>query len=323
MAKTVNTVTGPISADQLGQVMPHEHVVFAYPGYQGDSRFWNDREKDLEIAIRETRRAMAEGYTTLVDATPNECGRDPLFLKEVSEATGMKIICTSGYYLESAGAPNYFKNFANYGNDMEAEAYDLFTKEVSVGIGNTGIKSGVLKVASSKNEITEYEMVMTRAAGRVAAEQGVPILSHTQDATMGHEQADILLELGVKPSKIMIGHSCDSTDMDYLLKLADKGVYIGFDRWGLQNYWGTPTDRVRIMTFVALIKCGFCNRLLASHDWAMCMFGKKPGKLDPILQEWDCTVFTKKIIPQLKQYGVTDEELHTIMVDNPRNFFGD
>ena len=323
MAKMVQTVTGPVPADQLGPVLPHEHVVFAYPGYQGDSRYWNCREEEMQVALEECGKVLAEGYRTLVDATPNECGRDPLFLKEVSERSGLQIICASGYYLESAGAPNYFKNFGNYGHNMEYEMYDLFTTEVNVGIGNTGIRSGVLKVATSKNVITDYEAALIRAAGRVAAEQEVPILTHTQDATMGIEQAQLLFEQRVPPEKIMIGHSCDSTDMDYLLRLADTGVYIGFDRWGLQGYWGTPTDRVRVAIFLGLIRAGYVKQLMCSHDVSFTMFGKKPGLLDPLLANWNCTYFTQTIVPYLREHGVTEEELHTIMVDNPRRFFGD
>lgn len=322
MSKMVHTVTGPIPVEQMGRVLPHEHIAFAYPGYQGDSRFWDDRDSDLAIAVAEAKKIVAAGIDTLVDATPNDCGRDPLFLKAVSEASGLQIVCTSGYYLESAGAPNYFKNFGNYGHDMGNEMYDLFTKEVTTGIGSTGIRSGALKISSSKNQITDYEMTLAHAVGQVAAEQGLPVLSHTQDATMGVEQADLLLQHGVAPEKIMIGHSCDSTDMDYLLRLADKGVFIGFDRWGLQGYWGAPTDRVRLAIFLGLIRSGYTKQLMASHDATICYFGKKPGKLDPLLDNWNCTYFTRTLVPYLKEHGVTDEEINTIMVENPRRFFG-
>lgn len=328
MAKMINSVCGPISTDDLGKVLIHEHLTFQYPGLQGDTRFSDqDHEaRKLQIAVETLEQLKQQGYNSFVEATPNECGRNPEFYKRVSEITGMNIICSAGYYFEAGGAPNYFKNTSSLGYSMEYHMYDLFEKEISNGIGNTGIKPGVLKAASSNGEITPYEEALTRTLGRIAVKYDIPVLTHTQNGTMGSQQADILMEEGMKPEKILIGHSCDSTDMNYLMELAEKGVYIGYDRWGLQGFYGSPTDDVKLASFMGLMRAGFLDQLMCSHDYNIVdyyMFWseREPIEINPLLSKWHPAYFMDEIVPKLKMAGVTDREIDIILEENPKNFF--
>src|SRR4051794_27496630 len=106
---TINTVTGPISVDQLGKTLIHEHFIFGYPGFQGDVTLGGFHEGEaLAEAVKIARQIQSFGVQTVVDPTPNECGRNPEFLKKISEETGLQIICATGYYYEGEGATPYF-----------------------------------------------------------------------------------------------------------------------------------------------------------------------------------------------------------------------
>lgn len=327
MVKKVNTVAGPIWAADLGSVLMHEHVTFSYPGYQGDSRWWTKEHYDycVRTAVETCREIKARGIDTVVDASTNECSRDPLFLREVSETAEINIICCSGYYFEGAGTPGYFKNMHGMGLNPEEQMTDLYETELTKGIGDTGVKPGLLKASCSFENITDFEQMLTRTVGKLAAKYDIPIITHTFGAN-GGQQADLLMEQGARPEKIMIGHSCDSTDMAYLLDLAKRGVYIGYDRWGHFDKWGPegkrPTDEVRLSTFTALISAGYADRLMCSQDCTFVWRGVGMGEIDPLLKDWVPTHFVDRIIPALKERGITDTEVNMVLKENPRRFFG-
>ena len=321
----INTVTGRITPDQLGKVLLHEHISFSYPGYQGDSRFWGKQyyEDGIRKAVDTLKKVKAQGIQTIVDATTNDCGRDPELLRRVSEEAEVYIICCTGYYFEGAGAPTYFKNMSGMGRDAEAEMTDLYETEITKGIGETGIKPGVLKISSSFNEITDYESMVARTISKLAVQYNLPVITHTHGGTMGIEQADMLLQAGVDPKHIIIGHSCDSTDMGYLLALAERGVGIGYDRWGHYDRWGPPngpTDKVRLATFIARMKMGYVKQLTCAHDLTIFWRGVPLGEPDPLLKNWELTHFVDRIVPALLEHGATMDDLNAILIDNPRDF---
>lgn len=325
MTKIVNTVTGPIEADKLGKTLMHEHFVFGYPGYAGDSTFGSfDRDKALEVGIAVAEHAKSHGVNTIVDATPNDSGRNPILLREISERTGINIICATGYYYEGEGAPAYFK-FRSLMGDAEKEIYEMMLKEVTEGIGNTGIKAGVIKLASSKDIITDYETMFFKAAAKVQKETGVVIITHTQAGTMGVEQVELLISEGADPSKIVIGHMCGNTDIQYQVNVLDKGVYIGFDRFGLQGLGGSPKDIYREALTVALLALGYGDRILFAHDTVNFLLGRPlifPAELAETMANAHIGRIFEVIIPDLKRMGVTDIQISKIMNDNPKNLFG-
>ena len=314
--KQIASVTGPVAGNRLGVTLMHEHVLFGYPGWYGDLTMGPfDREDALEGGIRMAEQVMACGVATVVDATPNESGRDPEFLKEISEKTGLQIICSTGYYYERGSAAPYFKARRALGR-VEQEIYEMFRQENTVGIGKTGIKAGVIKLASSRDTITGYEQWFFKAAARASRELGIPIITHTQEGKQGPEQAALLVAEGADPRRIMIGHMCGNTDMDYLLRTLEQGVFIGFDRFGIEGVVGTPTDQRRIACLVGLVGMGYANRIMLSQDYVMLWLGR-PGmsKLAPDIQP---THLFESVLPKLRKAGVTDAQIHTMMVENPQ-----
>ncbi|MCL6611693.1 MAG: phosphotriesterase-related protein [Peptococcaceae bacterium] len=298
----------------------HEHFAFGYPGYNGDSIYSDQFEEALNNSISVAEKILKSGISSVVDATPNDCGRDPALLKKVSEATGLNIIASSGYYYQGEGAPAYFLTRNALGGNRDEDIYEIFKTEFTKGIGKTGIKPGVIKLATSKNIITEYEECFFKAAAKVSIEENISIITHTQEGTQGLEQADLLLSAGVDPVRVMIGHSCCNTDMDYLMSIAEKGVFIGLDRWGLQGGWGCPYDSRRIANLLGLIGVGYADKILISQDTVNFWWGR-PVALGSVTDTWHPTHLVDNIVPILKKAGVSDSVLNQIFIDNPIRFF--
>lgn len=324
MSKRVNTVLGPVDVKDLGKTLMHEHFFFGYAGYNGNSLYENDKNEIIRIGLEVANRAKAHGVQTIVDATPNDSGRDPELLREIAERSGINIIFSTGYYYEGEGAPAYFKFKQGLGI-AEEEIYELFMSEIENGVGRTGLKPGVIKLGSSKDHITDYEQMFFRAAAKVQKETGTPIITHTQEGTMGPEQAQLLIHEGADPKKILIGHMCGNTDIQYHLRALEQGVFVGFDRFGIQKFVGAPMDRDRIGTLIGLLGLGYADQLIMAHDTVNVWLGKEPvfpNGMEKLVENWHIAHVFENIIPALKNGGVTDEQIETMLVKNPRTIFG-
>lgn len=325
MARRVETVTGAVTPGDLGRTLMHEHFCFGYPGWYGDlSLGANDPTDLLAAGLAMAERAKVHGVRTVVDATPNDCGRSPELLREISERTGINIICSTGYYFEEEGAPVYFKFRRRFG-DMEQEIYEMFLHELTVGIGKSGIKAGVIKVASGKGKISHYEQAFFRAAARAQKETGAPIITHTQEGTMGPEQVDLLLEHGADPSRIMIGHMEGNADLNYHLSVLQKGVTVGIDRYGIQMLVGMPTDQIRNALVMGLVGAGFARQLCLSHDYVGTWLGRPiqlPEMAALLMANWHVGNLFENVIPALQEGGVTQAQIDQIVVGNPARLFG-
>lgn len=323
---TVNTVLGPITPEELGVTLMHEHILYGYPGWEGDQTIAplnRDAIVNNAVAIL-TRLKNDFGLASYVDATASDGGRMPEICKEVSEKTGVNIICSTGYYYEGEGMPTYWKFRGSLG-DISGELYELFYKEVTAGIRDTGIKAGVIKVGSSKGCISDYEKQMFTAAARVQKDTGVPIITHTQEGTMGPEQAELLISAGADPNKIQIGHMSDNVDMAYQEATFKQGVYVAWDRMGLQGLVGCPMDEQRYPVMIDLIKKGYGDRLMISHDFIITWLGRPlnlPEAVFPLIANWHPAHLFENIIPALKNGGITDDQIDTIVRKNPCRFFG-
>lgn len=319
--KMVNTVLGPVSSDELGLTLMHEHIVFGLTGYFVDETVAPfDREECVNTALADMEELKTYGVKTIVDATPNDGGRDPGLLREIAEKSGVNIICSTGLYEEHGGAAPYFRTRSTLPFfDVTAEIEELFVKEITEGIGKSGVKAGVIKVGTGSGSISEYEEKVLKAAARAQKATGVPIITHTEDGTMGPEQADIFLAEGAEPKQIMIGHNDMNGDVKYHTAILDKGVYIAFDRFGIELPQ-QMSDRWRLASVTGLIAIGHADRLIMSHDSCMYPLGR-PIPTALMMPDWHPRHIFKDIIPFLKKAGVTDDTINMIMVENPRRLF--
>ena len=320
----INSALGPISPDKLGQTLIHEHFAFAYPGYQADASIAPyDYEAALQAGLKACEAAKAAGIQTIVDPTPNDTGyRDPLLYKDLSKRTGINIICTTGLYNESEGSPAYWKTRISFGADIAAMISEMMIKEITEGIGTTGVKAGAIKVGSSP-VMTDYEKAVHKAAVTAQKATGVPIITHTEGPTGGVEQAEFLLSQGADPKKIIIGHMTNSKEISYHRAILEKGVSIGFDRLGLAPLYGVA-DSVSVQNIATLCKEGYANKIMLSHDSVNYWVGRPiavPDAIMKALANWRIDYVSTDIIPALKAQGVTDEQINTMMVENPKNLF--
>lgn len=320
----INSVLGPISPDKLGTTLVHEHFAFAYPGWFADDTIAPINSKAiLKTNLGVIKAAQKCGIKTIIDATTNDVGgRDPILYKKLAKKTGMNIICSTGLYTEHEGSPAYFKTRMAFGTDISKMMAELFIKEITQGIGKTGIKAGVIKCGTSGGgKISPYETAVLKAAVAAQKATGVPIITHTDGPAGGVEQAEFFIAEGADPKKVMIGHVSNSKDIEYHKAILAKGVYIAFDRIGLEIF--TPTD-VNVKNIAELCKQGYAGQIMMSHDTVNVWLGRPleaPEPVAKILANWRIDHISQNVLPALKAQGVTDEQIKTMMVDNPRNLF--
>jgi phosphotriesterase-related protein len=246
--------------------------------------------------------------------------RDPKLYVALSKVTGLNIVCSTGLYTEHEGSPAYWKNMAVWGMDISKMMSELFIKEITVGIGHTGVKAGLLKVGSSP-KMTKYEESVHKAVAMAQMATGVPIITHTEGPTGGPEQADFLIKAGANPKKVMIGHVSNSKDINYHKAILAKGVYIAFDRIGLDII--TPFA-INVKNVSQLCKEGYANKIMLSHDTVNYWPGRQvilPKEYEHAFDNWHIAHISKDFLPALKANGVTDAQIKTMMVDNPRKLF--
>src|SRR5215831_18056886 len=324
MAKTVNTVIGPISAAALGPTLIHEHLLIGFSGWESDTFHPGPtRSEMIAICCDKVRQMQSFGIRSMVDPCPNDLGRDVTLAAEVARQTGFNIICATGLYKQDEGGRAYWHFRTRFGSIVEPLA-EMFVRELTSGIGSTGIKAGVIKVGSGSTGITEHEQSVLKAAALASNETGAPITTHTDNGKFGDEQQAILMGLGVPAHRILIGHSCGTTDHDYHLKILSGGSYLGFDRFGIN---ALQPDAKRIEALTALLKKQREHQLFVSHDSVWCWRGEPfPPE---IIKQIDYSVYAnpthlhRNIFPKLKEQGVTQQQIDTMLIENPRRYFAD
>ncbi|MCP4907336.1 MAG: hypothetical protein GY910_20350 [bacterium] len=318
---TIATASGEISADQLGRTLMHEHLVIGYSGWSSHTTVPQaSLEDEIAICVDRIQELQELGYRSLIDPCPNDLGRDVELAAKVAQRTGFQIILATGLYKQAEGGVPYWHFRSNFAPQVEPMA-ELFIQELSEGIGESGIKAGIIKVATGVGEISEYEKTILLAAAKASVETGAPITTHTDEGSLGDQQQKILTEAGVPAHRIIIGHSCGTDDHDYHMGLARGGSYLGFDRFGIDAIF---PDAKRVAALARMIEAGAGDRLVVSHDSVWCWKGQPfaPGMLESFGEDaFNPTFFERKIIPQLREAGVSDEAIERLVVGNPRRFF--
>jgi predicted metal-dependent phosphotriesterase family hydrolase len=250
---SVTTVQGPVAAVDLGVTLPHEHLfIDLLREYRATGLL-----HDEVLAIREVGAFRAAGGTTIVDCTSEGLGRDPLALRRVSEATGVHIVMGSGHYRRP-----YLDEAAIDRLSVDQLAAAII-RDVTEGVGDTGIRAGIIGEIGCDRYIGALEERVFRAAARAHRQTGVTITTHAARWPVGEAQLDLLAEEGVDPGRVIIGH-CDMVpDPAYHERLARRGAWVEFDTVQGVNEWDTQR---RLGWIRALVESGLGHRLLLSHD---------------------------------------------------------
>jgi phosphotriesterase-related protein len=318
---TIATVTGDTTSEKLGKTLMHEHLVIGYPGFESDSiRPGPSAEECFSICVDKIQKLQDLGFSSLLDPCPNDLGRDVEFAAKVAQHTNFQVICATGLYKQNEGGVPYWHFRSNFGPQTDAMA-ELFIRELTEGIGETGIRAGIIKVATGNGVITDHERMVLEAAAKASVATGAPITTHTDNGTMGDAQQKILTDAGVPAHRLIIGHSCGTDDHAYHMKIARGGSYLGFDRFGIDLLF---PDEKRVASLVRLIEAGAGDRVVVSHDSVWCWKGEPfPPEVLANLSEdaFDPTFFSRKIVPRLLDAGISQEQLDRLLIENPRRFF--
>ena len=346
LAGRIMTVNGPISPDQLGTTITHEHIFidFTVPNETPEAWAATGRVKpigatalglynapltlqnvgavtmgaqnrdnylllDEQVATKEVAQYKTSGGTSIVDTTSIGLKRDPQALRRVSNATGVQVVMGASWYRRG-----WFDEA-----EMERRSVDSLTDEIvrdiTVGVGDTGIRSGIIgEVGTVGGPLVPNEIKIIRASGRASRLTGAAVTLHT--SALLKEQArilDLLAEEGADLKRVIVGHSNPiANDLPLMKTMMDRGAYVQFDLLGK-----SPTVRTRLADsdvaqgIVEMIKAGYTEKILLSQDVCTKLQLKHYGGSG-------YSYIVEYFLPYLKRLGVTDAQIHTIMVDNPR-----
>jgi phosphotriesterase-related protein len=322
----VETVTGPIDAGELGTTLIHEHLLARDEAVHAQ---WPHAESvregapwavppggEYEVAVEAARLAVAAGVKTICDPTAMFLGRDAPFMGRVAEETGLQVVACTGIYTYDH-LPTFF---VSRDPDQIAE---LFVHDIEQGIQGTDIKAAFIKCAADEPGVTENIEKVHRAAARASLATGAPIMAHSRPASdTAPRQLEIFEEEGVAPAKVQIAHCGDSPDPDYIERIIDRGVYAGLDRWGIEMY--LPFEQ-RTAAALALLERGHAERIFLSADSCATIDWFPPAVVEQMVsagmaKDWTIEMTPNKVLPTLRDGGMTDEQERTMMVENPRTW---
>jgi phosphotriesterase-related protein len=319
---TVPSALGDVDVADLGTVLMHEHVFIRteslqhnWPGFG----HW-DEEAEVEEARRRLGELKRAGVDTILDMTVAGIGRDPALVSRAIEGTGLNVLFATGYYTyNELPFPFHYRGRDKLIDDGDALLESLFERDVTVGIADTGIKAAVLKLATDHQGMTEDVTRLGHAIARVHERTGTVICTHTHAGTQrGLEQQELFRSHGVDLGRVMIGHSNETSDLDYLERLIENGSYVGWDRCGLDIV--VPLEE-QLETLAEMVRRGYADRLMLSQDKASFSDWFSDEETDAVAPNWQYTYILSGVLPALRDRGVTDDQIEQILVRNPRDFF--
>ena len=317
---TVQAVKGPIDTAQLGRTLMHEHVFVLsteieqnYPGP------WGDEEQRVADAVARLNELKAAGIDTIVDLTVVGLGRYIPRIQRVAAATGLNIVVATGLYTYN-DVPHFF-HFRGPNTLMGGPEtmVDMFVKDITEGIAGTGVKAAILKCATDEPGLTPGVERVLRAVAKAHRATGVPISTHTHVQTRrGLDQQRIFSDEGVDLGRVVIGHTGDSTDIAYIEEIISNGSFVGMDRFGIDVL--LPFED-RVKTVATLCERGHADKMVLSHDAACVNDWLDESALKTMTPRWNFLHISHDVLPALKERGVTDAQIHQMLVENPRKVF--
>lgn len=286
-------------------------------------------ESRIAHSVKLLEGAKDAGVDTISDRTLPGAGRDVRTLKRIAEQTRVNVIVPTGWYTWT-DAPHPFM-IQDMLPETAATAWptlaDYFVRDIEEGILDTGVRAGTIKITSDHHGLMDGVKLVMRAAAEAHKRTGVPIVTHTGiglGIRVAKDQQDYLEELGVDVSRVNFGHvdwTDPTVDLDEFEQVLAKGSFLSFDTAGLDYQWpadfGAAIQSSRIERIAGLIERGYLEQILISQDDSTFHdLNAMPEREEPTF-----TVVSRRILPALKNAGVTDEQINQIMVGNPRRLF--
>jgi predicted metal-dependent phosphotriesterase family hydrolase len=303
----VMTVRGPIEPSALGFTLPHEHTQTALWHVPDRWDYW-ELTRDEPVMVDELTRYRDHGGQALVELTLPGIGRDPEWLRRISEATDLHIVMGCGWYREA-----YYPVEALLPRRTVDDIADQLVREIEIGVGDTGIRPGIIgEIGVDKPWVSPVEERVHRAAARASLRTGLAITTHGVMSPVGLAQLRIFEEEGVDPRRVIIGHADSYRDLDHYLALIARGASIEFDFLGMAfNAVEEHGENRVIELLMELLHRGHADRVLLSQD--VChnsQLRRYQGNGYTYLQE--------TFLPRIHAGGVSDAEIEQMTVHNPR-----
>jgi phosphotriesterase-related protein len=312
---TVETVRGPVEATELGPTLAHEHVFVMQPealqnyGHVWGPSYW-DEDVRVAAAVDKLRAVRAAGIRTLVDPTAPGLGRNIPRIQRINAQVDLNVVVATGVYA--------FLELPNFLHYRSAEAIaELFVREIREGIDDTGVKAAFLKCAVEEHGLVGDIPKILDAVAMAAQETGAPVMVHTNaSASTGTIALEALTSRGVDPTRLVVAHAGDSNHLDYLRTIGDTGATLGCDRFNIPHF---NPDADRIRTLLVLLEEGYGDRIHLSHD-AACFMDFMVGDPNFAGERPDYLHIPPKVLPALREHGVTEAQIDELTIDNPRRF---
>jgi phosphotriesterase-related protein len=316
---TVETVRGPVPVAELGRVFMHEHVFVLNEEIRQNYKTGWDEEQQVDAAAAKLTALQRRGVATIVDPTVLGLGRNIPRIQRVAARTGINIIVAAGLYTYN-DLPFYFRyRGPDSGTGGADPMTELFADDITEGIAGTGVRAAFLKCAIEDEGLTPGVERAMRAVTRAHVITGAPVMVHTHPASQsGLAALRVLTEEGADLSRVIMAHSGDTADLDYLTRLADAGCLLGMDRFGLDIL--LPFEQ-RVATVAALAARGYADRMVLAHDVACHIDWFPAGLIDVFAPSWHLEHVLDDVLPALREQGVTEAQIDAMLIANPRRYF--
>ena len=306
----VHTVRGPVEAGQLGRTLMHEHVfVLTAEVQQNYPAEWGDEEERVADAVRRLRELPKNGIGTIVDVTAIGQGRNIPRVKRIADQVpDLNIVVATGIYTFDEVPLFFWRRPAD-------TMTEFFVRDITEGIAGTGVKAGMLKCAVDEKGLTPGVEQVLRSVAKAHAQTGAPVTIHTHTASQhGPAILEVLRAEGADPSRVVLGHSGDSVhDPDYLERMADAGLTLGMDRFGIDHF-ATFTERSGLVA--EMCRRGYAGRMVLAHDTCCYIDWFGPGTLDP-LKNWHYLHVSQDVLPYLREHDVPASDIDLMLNVNP------
>jgi phosphotriesterase-related protein len=308
MAKRIQTIKGSVEISSLGLILPHEHLFTDLRGPSVADYAQAEPSAVVKVVQPYLAEASATGVTALVECSTVGVGRNLSVLRSLADVTSIHIIAPTGVYRDA-----YIP--ASLRESGVDELADLWTKELTDGIEGTSIRAGFIKLAMSDDGPTVLEIRNLKAAAKASQNTGAVIASHTVGGKIARKEMDVLEEAGLDLHRFIWIHAQTEPDISIPEDAARRGAYVELDSVGAPHQSQTEL----LDTTVVLIKAGYADHLLLSHDAGWYNPARSEGLPDDGFRGY--TALMKDFIPALLNRGISEEQVRRITVDNPARAF--
>lgn len=317
---SANTLRGPIDAQTLGFTLMHEHLFMVSVGLHHHWPHLMDREEAITRLIDKVQRAKAAGVQTIVDMTTPNMGRDLGLLRMVAEATSVNIIGATGAHPHEPLPLYLLGAVGDHAEGIDPDRLaDLFVHDIEIGMDGTTVRAGVIKTGSDP-VVDDSNARLLRAAARAQVRTGAAITTHTHAGNkVGLEQQAIFESEGVDLGRVVIGHCGDSQDLTYLASLADRGSYLGMDRFGYQYPGRDSVDtKNRIRVIAELCRQGYAERIILSSDSVSWSDVISEDFLTQHMPDWNVWYLAETVVAQMLDAGINEDDVALMTKENPQ-----